>query len=99
MPVRIGPGQMQFTVMFSGPSPTGSERVRPITACFAAVYGLCRRVAPKPSVDAMLTMRGEDDLRRCGNAARIVRVCAVINTSSERCHGASQLSLSIAIGL
>ena len=37
MPVRIGPGQMQFTVMPSVPSSTASERVRPTTPCFAAV--------------------------------------------------------------
>ena len=55
----------------------------------AAVYGLPNRVAPRPSVDAMLTMRADFDLRRCGNAARIVRVCAVISTSSDFCHAAS----------
>jgi hypothetical protein len=36
MPVRIGPGQMQFTVMPSRPSSTASERVRPTTPALAA---------------------------------------------------------------
>ena len=37
MPVRMGPGQMQLTVMPSLPSSTASERVRPTTPCLAAV--------------------------------------------------------------
>ena len=40
---------------------------------FAAEYGLCRAVAPRASVDAMLTIRGDFDWRRYGSAARMVR--------------------------
>jgi hypothetical protein len=62
--VRIGPGQMQLTVMPSRPSSTASERVRLVTPPLAAEYGLCSAVAPSASVEAMLTMRGHFDLRR-----------------------------------
>jgi len=37
IPVEIGPGQMQFTVMFFVPNSTASERVNPMTPVFAAV--------------------------------------------------------------
>jgi hypothetical protein len=60
----MGPGQMQLTVIPSAPSSTASDRVSPITPVLAAVYGLPYLVAPRPSVDAMLTMRGCDALRR-----------------------------------
>ena len=73
MPVVIGPGQMQFTVMPSRPSSTASERVRPTTPALAAEYGLCSAVAPSASVEAMLTMRGHFDLRKYGSAARMTR--------------------------
>src|SRR2546430_17052586 len=63
MPVVIGPGQMQFTVMPSQPSSTASERVNPTTPAFAAEYGLCNAVAPSASVEAMLTIRGDFDLQ------------------------------------
>ena len=72
MAVRIGPGHTQFTVMPSRPSSTASDRVSPITPCLAAVYGLSPDVAPSPSVDAMLTMRGHSERRMCVSDARIV---------------------------
>ena len=62
--VRIGPGQMQLTVIPSRPSSTASDRVRPVTPAFAAEYGLCNAVAPSASVEAILTMRGDFDLRK-----------------------------------
>src|ERR1700730_1463161 len=39
--------------------------------------GTITRVAPSPSVEAMLTIRAASDLRRCGSAARTSRCCAV----------------------
>ena len=64
MPVRTGPGQMQFTVIPSPANSTASERVKPITPVFAAVYGLAYFVAPNPSVEAMFTMRPPSARRR-----------------------------------
>ena len=48
---------MQLTVTPCGPSSQASERVRPTTPCLLAVYGEMYGVAPRPSVDAMFTMR------------------------------------------
>ena len=38
MPVPIGPGQMQFTVIPSVPNSTARERVKPMTPVFAVVW-------------------------------------------------------------
>src|ERR1700674_272857 len=61
-----------------GPSSTAIDRVRPITPCFAAVYGLARAVAPSPSVDAMLTIRPSRLRARSAAHARISSACAVL---------------------
>src|SRR5664280_2115444 len=88
MPVVIGPGQMQFTVMPSRPSSTASERVSPTTPAFAAEYGLCNAVAPSASVEAILTIRGDFDLRKYGSAARTMPLAApvtrTVNPATER---------------
>ena len=57
MPVAIGPGQTQFTVTPCGPSSTASDRVSPTTPCLLTVYGERKGVAPRPSVEAMFTIR------------------------------------------
>ena len=59
--VRIGPGQIAFTVMPSFPSSVAYERVSPTTPCFEEVYGLLPGIAPSPSVEAILMIRGESD--------------------------------------
>ena len=66
--VRMGPGQMQLTVMPSGPRSTARACVRPMTAVLATTYGLSPGVAPRPSVDAMLTMRAASDFLKYGSA-------------------------------
>src|SRR4026208_958758 len=53
----MGPGQIQLTVTPRRPSSTARDRVSPITPCLLAVYGLIPAVAPRPSVEAIVTMR------------------------------------------
>ena len=57
----MGPGQIQLTVIPSFPSLVANDLVKPITPCLAAVYGLAPGVAPKPSVEEMLTILGDSD--------------------------------------
>ena len=76
---------MQFTVTPVRPRSIAIERVRPTTPCFATVYGPVCRVAPRPSVDAMLMMRPSPFRTSCGRHARTRRWWAVSSTSIARC--------------
>ena len=70
IPVLIGPGQMQLTVIPSLPSSTAKLRVSPVTPDFDAEYADKVGVATIDSVDATLTIRPDEDCFKCGRAAR-----------------------------
>ncbi len=57
MAVRVAPGQTQLAVIPKGASSTANDRVKPRSACLETVYGPECRVAPRASVEAMLTIR------------------------------------------
>ena len=57
MSVSVNPGHTALTVMPFFASSTASERVSPITPCFAALYALMYAPPTSPAVLATLTMR------------------------------------------
>ena len=69
--VLIGPGQIQLTVIPCDPSSAAKDLVKPITPCFAEVYGLILGVAPIPSVEEILTILPQSDFLIKGRAALI----------------------------
>ena len=64
MAVLIGPGQMQLTVRPVEPNSLAKDLVKPMTPCLAAVYGLLRGVAPRPSVEEIFTILGFFDFSK-----------------------------------
>ena len=62
-----------FTVTPERPSSTARARVRPTTPCLLAVYAEMNGVAPRASLEAVLTMRPSPFRRRSSTQARASR--------------------------
>ena len=61
MPVKIGPGHRQFTVIPCPPEFDRKGAGEADYACFAANQALSPALAPSASVEAMLMMRGPSE--------------------------------------
>ena len=87
--MSISPGHTAFTRMPLRASSSAAERVKLITAAFAALYAARPRSPARPDTDATATTAPPPCARMTGMAARTPVKIGVSVTSSVRFHSAT----------